>query len=124
MKLFKSANLKYKADPYYYKISAILLLFAFVSFPWVQTVEFFKASQVGVIATAEASPYAQPIVDKGFFLTKTTWPDYKDTVSAEQYANQSQFDRTHLGPCSNDKPCEKPKSFLDNRYNLPAYLTK
>lgn len=59
------------------------------------------------VVVAQVSPYAKPVVESGFFLTKTTWPLYKDTVSAEQYANQSKFDRTHLGP-SNKIEKQKP----------------
>lgn len=123
MKLFKNVREKYNADPFYFKMGAIFVLYAVVSFPWIQTVELVRElREPTVVAVADTSPYAKPIVEEGFFLTKTTWPDYKDTVSAEQYANQTQFDRTHLGPCSNDKPCEKPKGYLD--YNLPKYLSK
>lgn len=41
---------------------------------------------------------SKPMVEEGFFLTKTTWPDYKDTVPADLYEDQSAFDRSHLGP--------------------------
>ncbi|WEM34522.1 hypothetical protein [Xanthomonas phage X1] len=126
MKLFKTAIAKLNAIPRknIERVAAVVVFTAVTgglahSFINDGGMEFFKPKTVAV---AQADTYAKPIVEEGFFLTKTTWPDYKDTVSAEQYANQTQFDRTHLGPCSKDKPCEKPKSYLD--YNLPDYLTK